>query len=33
MTRRTPAEAVQTALSTLAAGGMVLVVDDPDREG
>jgi 3,4-dihydroxy 2-butanone 4-phosphate synthase/GTP cyclohydrolase II len=32
MTRRMPAEAVQTAVAALAAGGMVVVVDDEDRE-
>ena len=30
--RRTPAEAVQTAVAALAAGRMVVVVDDADRE-
>ena len=30
--RRTPAEAVQTAVAALAAGRMVIVVDDADRE-
>jgi 3,4-dihydroxy 2-butanone 4-phosphate synthase/GTP cyclohydrolase II len=32
MTRRTSAEAVQTAVAALAAGEMVVVVDDADRE-
>jgi 3,4-dihydroxy 2-butanone 4-phosphate synthase/GTP cyclohydrolase II len=32
MTRRSPAEAVQTAVSALAGGRMVVVVDDADRE-
>ncbi|QNG36580.1 bifunctional 3,4-dihydroxy-2-butanone-4-phosphate synthase/GTP cyclohydrolase II [Geodermatophilaceae bacterium NBWT11] len=32
MTRRTPTEAVQTAVAAIAAGGMVIVVDDEDRE-
>ena len=32
MTRRTPAQAVQTAVAAIAAGGMVVVVDDEDRE-
>ena len=32
MTRRSPAEAVQHAVAALAAGGMVVVVDDVDRE-
>jgi 3,4-dihydroxy 2-butanone 4-phosphate synthase/GTP cyclohydrolase II len=32
MTRRLPAEAVQTAVAALAAGRMVVVVDDADRE-
>jgi 3,4-dihydroxy 2-butanone 4-phosphate synthase/GTP cyclohydrolase II len=32
MTRRSPAEAVQTAVAALAAGRMVIVVDDADRE-
>ncbi|MGY1840185.1 MULTISPECIES: bifunctional 3,4-dihydroxy-2-butanone-4-phosphate synthase/GTP cyclohydrolase II [unclassified Modestobacter] len=30
--RRTPAESVQAAVAALAAGGMVIVVDDADRE-
>ncbi|GHE09032.1 bifunctional 3,4-dihydroxy-2-butanone-4-phosphate synthase/GTP cyclohydrolase II [Klenkia taihuensis] len=30
--KRTPTEAVQTAVAALAAGGMVVVVDDEDRE-
>ncbi|MEI4271146.1 3,4-dihydroxy-2-butanone-4-phosphate synthase [Klenkia sp. LSe6-5] len=30
--KRTPSEAVQTAVAALAAGGMVVVVDDADRE-
>jgi 3,4-dihydroxy 2-butanone 4-phosphate synthase/GTP cyclohydrolase II len=32
MTRQTPSQAVQTAVAALAAGGMVIVVDDADRE-
>jgi 3,4-dihydroxy 2-butanone 4-phosphate synthase/GTP cyclohydrolase II len=32
VTRRSPAEAVQTAVAALAAGGMVVVTDDADRE-
>jgi 3,4-dihydroxy 2-butanone 4-phosphate synthase/GTP cyclohydrolase II len=32
VTRRPPAEAVQTAVAALAAGRMVIVVDDADRE-
>jgi 3,4-dihydroxy 2-butanone 4-phosphate synthase/GTP cyclohydrolase II len=32
VTRRSPAEAVQTAVAALAAGRMVIVVDDADRE-
>ncbi|MGW3150309.1 bifunctional 3,4-dihydroxy-2-butanone-4-phosphate synthase/GTP cyclohydrolase II [Streptomyces sp. NPDC001177] len=32
MTPRSPAEAVQHAVATLAAGGMVVVADDTDRE-
>ena len=32
MTRRSPAEAVQTAVAALAAGRLVVVVDDADRE-
>jgi len=32
MSRRTAAEEVQTAVAALAAGGMVIVVDDADRE-
>jgi 3,4-dihydroxy 2-butanone 4-phosphate synthase/GTP cyclohydrolase II len=32
VTRRSPAESVQTAVAALAAGGMVVVVDDADRE-
>ena len=30
--RRSPAEAVQTAVAAMAAGRMVIVVDDADRE-
>ena len=30
--RRTPTESVQQALAALAAGGMIAVVDDADRE-
>lgn len=32
MTRRPPAEAVQHALAALASGGMIVVVDDEDRD-
>jgi 3,4-dihydroxy-2-butanone 4-phosphate synthase len=32
VTRRTPTESVQAAVAALAAGGMVVVVDDADRE-
>jgi 3,4-dihydroxy 2-butanone 4-phosphate synthase/GTP cyclohydrolase II len=32
MTRQAPAQAVQTAVAALAAGGLVVVIDDADRE-